>query len=125
MAHAAPCCVDAGSQGTDWRAKLCGSSPGLNRASWIGEGGDFHAGADAVPGAWRALTLLCTGSTGKGLREKVCRCWGPAEPLGAAILTPSLQSIRQRRPRQACFQGPGRPAVSCFTADYKGPGIKP
>lgn len=73
---------------------LAWSSPGLKCVSWIGEGGDFPAGADAVPGAWGCLSLPCTRSAGKGLRVapvKVCRCWGPAEPLSTVTL--SLQRI--------------------------------
>lgn len=40
------------------------------------------------------LSLLCTRSAGKGFwaaLARVCRCRGPAEPLGTA--TPSLRSI--------------------------------
>lgn len=62
-------------------------------------------------GEGRCLSLPCFRSTGKGLWAalvKVCRCWGPAGPLGT--VTPSLQScvhrcLHHREHRWVVFEG--------------------
>lgn len=60
------------------------------------------------------LSLLCTRSAGKGFwaaLARVCRCRGPAEPLGTA--TPSLRSILPTGPP------PGETAMGSFSSAWQ------